>query len=665
MYADIIVNISSLDKSFQYLVPEELAEQIEIGSAVRVPLGKSEKLREGFVIGLSKEPKIEKDRIKPIGGLAEKKNPIEGRLIRLAAWMRVTYGSTMQQALTAVLPVKDRKKSRSRTEELEEIAAESITEEEPPLVTDQVRALEAIREEWKNGKRPVLLQGVTGSGKTRLYMELTEEVLAQGKQAIILIPEIALSWQTVRRFRRRFGDIVTVMHSRMSGGERSRQFDRMRAGEAQVVIGPRSALFAPFSDLGLIVVDEEQESSYQSESAPRYDAREAALFRGKEEDARVLFGSATPSVDSRYRAEQGIYELVRLENRIGESALPAVTIVDMREEKKAGNLSLISRHLEESIRKRLAEGEQSMLFLNRRGFSGVHTCQSCGHVIQCAHCNISLTLHTNGRLVCHYCGYSIPLPKACPSCGSPHIRGFRYGTQKVENDLRRLFPDARVLRMDADSTRHKGDYAEILGTFSRREADILIGTQMIVKGHDFPGVTLVGILAADLSLFANDYRAQERTYQLLVQAVGRSGRGEQAGEAIIQTLHPEHECIQQAVAQAYDRFFEDEITTRDLAGYPPAKEMLAIHGASENEAQLHTAMEALYRFLNREQEVPEEDLIGPAPEVVSRRKNVFLEVLYIRTDEPQRLIRLRRMAEKYIAINSGFRDIRFSYERNL
>ena len=665
MYADIIINIASLDKSFQYLVPEELAEQIEIGSAVLVPFGKSEKLRDGFVIGLSKEPKIEKERIKPIAGLSEKKNPIEGRLIRLAAWMRMTYGSSMSQALAAVIPVKDKRKSRSTTEELEERLSGSEGEDIAPLLNDQIRALDEIRAEWDDRGRPILLQGVTGSGKTRIYMELTEEVLTEGKQAIILIPEIALSWQTVRRFRQRFGDIVTVMNSRMSGGERSRQFERMKSGEARVVIGPRSALFAPFSDLGLIVIDEEQESSYQSESAPRYDTREAALFRGKEENAHILFGSATPSVTSRYRAELGMYALVRMENRVGEASLPAVTIVDMREEKKAGNLSLISRPLEEAIRKRLAEGEQSMLFLNRRGFSGVHTCQSCGHVIQCAHCNVSLTLHTNGRLVCHYCGYSIPLPKACPSCGSPHIRGFRYGTQKVENDLHRLFPGARVLRMDADSTRHKGDYTEILGKFARREADILIGTQMIVKGHDFPGVTLVGILAAELSLFANDYHAQERTYQLLVQAVGRSGRGEAPGEAIIQTLHPDHDCIRQAIRQDYDCFFEDEIAARDLAGYPPATKMLAIHGAAEDEEQLHTAMQALQRFLHKEMEVPEEDLIGPAPEVVSRRKNVYLEVLYVRRENENELIRLRRMAEKYIEINSGFKTIRFTYESTI
>ena len=659
VYADIIVNIASLDKSFQYLVPPEMEPLVEIGSAVRIPFGNGGRMREGYVIGLSEAPKVEPDRIKPVGELLTKKVRVETRLIRLAAWMRYTYGSTMQAALAAVLPVREKKQARSQVQDLlEEVPAET----EAALSEEQRAALASIEAEWENEGRPVLLQGVTGSGKTRIYLELTERVLQEGRQVIVLIPEIALSWQTVRRFRRRFGDRVTVMNSRMSKGERYEQFERMRRGEASVVIGPRSALFAPFADPGLIIIDEEQEPAFRSETMPRYDSREVALFRGKEEGAHVLFGSATPSTDSYYRACSGRYALVCLAERYGEAALPAVQIVDMKEEQKNGNFTLISRPLEEAVRRRLERGEQAMLFLNRRGYSGVHTCQSCGHVLLCRHCHVSLTLHTNGKLICHYCGYQTALPEKCPSCGSPHIQGFRYGTEKVERDIRALFPQASILRMDADTTRHKLDYTRILGQFARHEADILIGTQMIVKGHDFPDVTMVGILAADLSLFASDYRSRERTYQLLVQAVGRSGRGAHPGEAIIQTMHPEHEVIRQAVEQDYRSFYESEMAARELAGYPPAEQLLAIHGASADEMQLGKAMQALHRFLLREKR--EEDLIGPAPEPVSKKKDTFFEVLYVRGMSQEELVRLRMLTEKYIAINSGFHKIRFGFALN-
>ena len=663
VYADVIVNIASLDRSFQYLVPPELEEEICVGCAVRVPFGKAQRRRQGYVVALEQEPKIEEELIKPIAEILQDKIPAEGRLIRMAAWLRQTCGSTMPSALAAVLPVKDRRKRKAPETKPEGLAEDlDAIPEEMPLSDAQRRVLNAVEKEWQGEDRPILLQGVTGSGKTRIYIDLAEKVLAEGRQVIVLIPEIALSWQTVRRFLKCFGDRVSVMNSRMSKGARYDQFERMRSGDAEIVIGPRSALFAPFPSPGLIVIDEEQEPAFRSEMMPRYDSREVALFRKKEEGAHVVLGSATPSVDSYYRAQTGRYALVQMSERYGDAQLPAVQIVDMRQEQKLGNLSLISKPLEEAIRARLQQGEQAMLFLNRRGFSAVHTCQSCGHVLKCRNCNISLTLHTDGHLVCHYCGYRTPLPKQCPSCGSPHIQGFRYGTEKVEQDVRMLFPRAGILRMDADTTRHKNDYTDILGKFARHEADILIGTQMIVKGHDFPDVTLVGILAADLSLFASDYRAQERTYQLLVQAAGRSGRGAAAGEAIIQTLHPEHPCILQAVRQDYESFYEDEITARDLAGYPPTAQLLAIHGTSEDEARLHRAMEALRNFLLRDE--AEEDLIGPAPEVISRKKNAFLEVLYVRGEEPEHLIRLRMLAEKYIAINSGFKNIRFSYEMN-
>mgnify|MGYP004444187013 CR=1 FL=1 len=663
MYADVIVNIASLDKDFQYRIPDSLRDQIAVGSAVKIPFGNG--MREGYVIGLSDTPSIEVERIREIDSLSGKKMPAESRLIRVAAWMKQTYGSTMQQALTAVLPVRERTRFRGTAEDPSEDPVSGGSE--MPLSEEQEDVLAGILKEWETFDRPVLLQGVTGSGKTRVYMELASRVLSEGKQVILLIPEIALSWQMVRRFRRRFGDDVTVMNSRMSHGERTRQFERMKSGEAKLVIGPRSALFAPFPHTGLIVIDEEQEPAYRSETMPRYDCREAALFRAKEEGAHLVLGSATPSLDSCWRARRGEYALLKLEKRFGRAELPDVRIVDMKAESRIGNMSIISTELESAMRECLERKEQAMLFLNRRGVSSVHTCHSCGHVVTCRHCNVSLTLHRDGMMVCHYCGYRIPQPKVCPSCGSPHIRGFRCGTEKVERDAARLFPDARILRMDADTTRHKRDYSELLGRFSRHEADILIGTQMIVKGHDFPDVTLVGVLAADLSLFASDYRSQERTFQLLVQAVGRSGRGDRPGKAVIQTFHPEHECITRAVQQDYEAFYEDEIAVRELGGYPPAEQMLAIHASSADEAQLQRAMEALKNFLLRL--LPPERVIGPAPEPVSRKKDVFYVVLYVRgasgtADPMKEMIRLRLLAEKYIAINSGFNKIRFTYELN-
>ncbi|MEE1114322.1 MAG: primosomal protein N', partial [Eubacterium sp.] len=429
-----------------------------------------------------------------------------------------------------------------------------------------------------------------------------------------------------------------------------------------IVIGPRSALFVPFPDPGLIIIDEEQEPSYRNENAPRYDTREAAVYRASLENAHVVFGSATPSLDTYYRAEKGEYALFRLDNRYGSAELPEVSIVDMREELKAGNRSILSIRLQEKIADRLAKKEQVMLFLNRRGYSGVQTCRSCGHVIKCPHCDISLTLHTNGRMICHFCGYETPAVKACPSCGSHFISGFSYGTEKVEADLNRLFPEARVIRMDKDTTREKESYGKLLKNVADRKADILLGTQMIVKGHDFPGITLVGVLAADLSLHASDYRAEERTYQLLVQAVGRSGRGDGRGEAIIQTYNPESECIRDAVSQSYNTFYEREILAREMLDTPPAGNLLAIHGSARDPERLDRAMQAVHSFLLRYE--PKKQFIGPAPEPVSRKKDMYLSVLYVRQADLQRLVWLRRMTDKFISMNEGFRNVSFQYDVN-
>ena len=532
----------------------------------------------------------------------------------------------------------------------------------PALMPAQQEAVRQIREEWQNKEpRPVLLHGVTGSGKTEVYMELIEETIESGKQVIVLIPEIALTFQTVRRFSARFGNLVSVMNSRLSRGERYEQFVRAEKGEIRIMVGPRSALFSPFDNLGLIIIDEEHEPTYQSENSPRYHARETAIQRAAMQNARVLLGSATPSLEAYSRCRSGEFRLVKLEGRYRQRPLPEVSIVDMRPEIRAGNRSILSRELQQGIRECLDGGNQAMLFLNRRGLSGFVSCRSCGHVIKCPHCDVSLSEHENGRLVCHYCGYETSKPGKCPECASPYIGGFKAGTQAAERTVRTLYPDARVLRMDFDTTRKKGGYEEILAAFSNHEADILIGTQMIVKGHDFPDVTLVGSLCADLSLNAADFRCAERTYQLLVQACGRAGRGEKPGKAVLQTYHPDHYSIRAAACQDYDSFYEQEIRFRDLMEYPPGGYMTGIFGQAENEELLTKGMFFIRQYIERicGEHVP--NLTGPAPASVGKVRDVYRQVLYMRHENRDYLIRIRERLERYIEINPGFREIRVQY----
>ena len=536
-------------------------------------------------------------------------------------------------------------------------------EEELVLSPQQEQAVSAIFREWEQpSPRPVLISGVTGSGKTQVYMKLIEQVIARGKQAIVLIPEIALTYQTVRRFYGRFGDKVSVLNSRLSQGERYDQFKRAKRGEIQVMVGPRSALFTPFSQLGIIIIDEEHEPTYKSENSPRYHARETAVQRGLMEGARVVLGSATPSLESYSRAMSGEYALVRLEARYGERPLPQVSIVDLREELKRGNRSVLSAPLKDALEERLKRGEQAMLFLNRRGYAGFVSCRSCGHVMKCPHCDVSLSEHNNGRLICHYCGHEERKPSKCPVCGSPYIGGFKAGTQQIEQVIQKNFPKARVLRMDYDTTRAKGSYENILSAFSEHQADILIGTQMIVKGHDFPDVTLVGVIAADMSLNAEDYRCAERTFQLLTQAVGRSGRGRKPGEAVIQTYHPEHYSIQAAAVQDYEAFYQEEISYRTLLDYPPASHMMAVFGSCAEEELLAQAMHYIERFIRKVHQGGDLHVIGPAYAAVGKVKDIYKQVLYLKHEDYRFLVDIKDKLEKYIEINSGFRKIYIQFD---
>ncbi len=529
---------------------------------------------------------------------------------------------------------------------------------------EQQQAIDVFREDYLKGLRKTyLLYGVTGSGKTEVYMEMIARVIRDGKQAIVLIPEIALTYQTVMRFYRRFGDRISILNSKMSNGERYDQMMRAKAGNIDVMIGPRSALFTPFPNLGLIVIDEEHEPTYKSEQIPRYHARETAIARAKLEGASVVLGSATPSLESFYRAKNGEYEMLTLRERSKKQELPEVHVVDLREELKLGNRSIISITLHELIEDRLKKGQQIMLFINRRGYAGFISCRSCGYVVKCPHCDVSLTSHRGGKLVCHYCGYEEPQISACPSCGSKHIGGFRAGTQQIEELIRKEFPSARVLRMDMDTTKEKDGHEKILEQFASEEADILVGTQMIVKGHDFPNVTLVGILAADMSLYADDYRAGERTFQLLTQAAGRAGRGSEKGEVVIQTYSPEHYSIETAADQDYESFYETEISYRSVMGYPPVEQLVAILISGKEEKLLETASTYIKSYAERVNR-NRVRIIGPTSPSVGKVNDVYRKVIYLKHAQYDVLIDIKDKLEEYIEINPGFQNLWIQFDFN-
>lgn len=547
------------------------------------------------------------------------------------------------------------------------LIADADNETCPPdvLTKEQEEAKNQILREWEGDDRPVLLHGVTGSGKTSVYLELVAQTLACGRQAIVLIPEIALTRQTVIRFVRRFGGRVSFMHSRLSGGERYDQMKAAKAGQISVMVGPRSALFVPFSNLGLIIIDEEHEETYHSEMVPRYHARETAIKRAELEGAHVVLGSATPSLITADRAESGAYRKVMLTSRYGESELPETEIVDMREELQSGNRSMISGLLRMRMEEALAEHRQVMLFLNRRGYVGCITCRSCGHVIRCPHCDVSLTRHRNGKLICHYCGYETDDVNKCPSCGSPYIGGISVGTEQIEELLRKEFPQAGVLRMDADTTKGREGHGAILGQFSEGEADILVGTQMIVKGHDFPNVTLVGVLLADLSLSDDDYRSSERTYELIAQAVGRAGRGKYRGRAVVQTYQPEHYAIVAGCRQNYEEFYREEMIYRSVMEYPPCGCMAAILGSAKDEGLLAVAMHYIRKYIERIDPGNRMRTIGPAPQAVGKIRDYYRQVIYIRNRERELLVAAKDRIMEYIALNPGFKDVRVQFDFNV
>ena len=528
--------------------------------------------------------KCSKEEARQQAEICEKKHqPAKARLLRaLTEDEEIPYSLLTGKLHIAASTINSLKKA-GLAEEVSELTyrnplkdRKALTEQKK-LSPGQQEIVDSIWDDYeKEIRKTYLIHGITGSGKTEVYMALIEKVISQGKTVIMLIPEIALTFQTVMRFQRRFGDRVSILNSTLSAGEKYDQCERAKKGEIDIIIGPRSALFTPFENVGLILIDEEHENTYKSESMPKYHAREVAEELARLHGASLVLGSATPSIESYYKAVHGEYGFFTLKERLTGGTLPTVYTEDLREELKKGNRSIFSERLQELIRDRLSKNEQIMLFLNRRGYSGFISCRSCGHVMKCPHCDVSLSKHANGKLMCHYCGYEQPGVVNCPKCGSKYILGFKAGTEKIEEEFRRMFGDVSILRMDRDTTKTKDSYEEILSDFMEEKAQVLIGTQMIVKGHDFPKVTLVGILAADLSLGVNDYRAGERTFQLLTQAAGRAGRGKLPGEVVIQSYQPEHYSIKWAAAQDYENFYKEEVMYRSLGGYPPISNMLMV-----------------------------------------------------------------------------------------
>ena len=641
MIAEIIVDIASsqVDKIFDYFVDDT----VEIGSRVVVPFGRN--VMDGIVIGLKEKSELPTDKIKPILRKLEEDKAITNEMLELMRCMVKKYHIPHALALRQFLPSEMRKgKVRAKLvkwarlisddysavkksakarlgaiEYLTERKKEKLSELNAKFSPSAIKALielniigvweervnrqpyselaqkkkeveyspeqqNAINVFENTDKKVTLLHGVTGSGKTEVYLNLIEKTVSRGKTVIMAVPEISLTPQMLSQLRARFGETVSILHSGLSAGERFDEWWRLRSGEAKIAIGARSVIFAPVENLGLIVIDEQHDSSYESETSPRYSTFEIASFRANYNQCKIIMGSATPSIGDYLKATSGEYELVKMTKRINKSVLPQMIIADMKEEIKRGNPSCYSRVLKQELEECLNNGNQAIIFINRRGYSRQVICNSCGYVARCEHCDITLNYHSDGNLLkCHYCGQSYKMLTVCPECGGVNLKYSGTGTQRVCEELKKLFPKARLIRMDNDTTSNKEGHSKILSAFAKGEADILVGTQMIAKGHDFPSVTLVGILDADMSLFFSDYRSQERTFQLLTQVAGRSGRADKKGKVVLQTFSPSNEVLYLSSRYDYERFFQKEIALRKIAGFPPFADIVRIMVESDTE----------------------------------------------------------------------------------
>lgn len=686
-YAEIIVNNEAVqvDRLFTYKIPENLINNVKIGHRVKVPFGKGNSMVDGFILSLQDKYEGDNVLIKNITASCEDYPLLSPADIELIHFMKNKYLATYIDCIRTIIPTGVTKGVKIKTTEVilvgnslikpydkepytsiyskisehngiynrselnkmfgisvssintmikhnflykEEVAVDRYDRrnfegyDEKMLNEEQQQAVDEI---MRGNNNRYLLHGVTGSGKTEIYMHLVKRMLQEEKETIILVPEISLTPQMVERFKGRFGRNIAVFHSKLSEGERFDEWLRVKNGKVKIAIGARSAIFLPFSNLGLIVIDEEHENSYKSDSNPKYDAREIAEFKRNLFNCKIVLGSATPSVESYYRCESEEIKLIEVKQRADNSSMPTVEIIDMRDELSNNNKSILSRKLYNNIREALLKKEQVILFLNRRGFSTFVSCRKCGFVFKCINCDISMTYHIDGNyLSCHYCGSRERAKSNCPKCGSNYVKYFGVGTEKVETEIRRLFPEAKVLRMDFDTTRKKNSYEDIYSSFKEGSANILIGTQMVAKGLDFPNVTLVGVLAADLSLNLPDYKSSEKTFQLLTQVSGRAGRGKKAGNVIIQTYSPEHFSITHSLKNDYTGFYEKEISIRKDMNYPPFSKILLLNFSSKNEGLLIKRVQEigikLKSFIKNSDKI---DILGPCPCAIAKIKEMY------------------------------------------
>lgn len=686
LYAEVIINSEALeiDRPFTYKVPEEFNNEIKIGQIVKVPFGKGNKTSEGFILNLKNDDNI-KFKTKNIAAILVKDPVIYEDDINLIEFLREKTLCKYIDAFRLLIPVGIMKGAKAKKKRVIVLKNEDLSNIKNPdgykkiveffktnsgkytkselinehsisqyklnkLIENEVLSIEEesvfryndrvynkdsaktltieqeniIREYINSDDKMFLLKGVTGSGKTEVYMKLVERVLLEGKSAIILVPEIALTPQMIERFKGRFGVNVALFHSKLSDGERFDEWFRVKEGKAKVIVGARSAIFLPAKNLGLIIIDEEHENTYKSEQNPKYQTKEVAEYLSELKGCKVILGSATPSIETYYRALTGEMKLLELNSRVDNKPMPPMKVIDMRNELKGGNKSLFSRELFIAIQERLKRKEQIILFLNRRGFSTFVSCRSCGYVFKCDECDISMTYHKNGLLICHYCGKTKREPRECPKCHSKYVKFFGAGTQRVEEEVKKYFNNVRILRMDVDTTRDKHSYERIYNTFKNGEADILIGTQMVSKGLDFKNVTLVGILAADMSINIPDYRAAERTFQIITQVAGRAGRGDKQGEVLIQTYTPQHYSLQYAVNYDYEGFYEKEFTVRAMMKYPPFGKLLLINGTSKKEELLKNFMHKITMMIKPLVEsCLDIEILGPIPCMISKVKENY------------------------------------------
>jgi primosomal protein N' (replication factor Y) (superfamily II helicase) len=623
-FAEIAVALP-MDRTFHYATGQDIAAEIAVGKRVFVPF--TNRTAVGYVVNLCDTADV-KD-VKSIISVIDKEPIVSPEMLELTRWIKDNYFCSWGEAIEAVIPSGIKKGKVSLGSRIKEkdhhIKFDQYKPSEPHVLTEeQSKALKSISESIeKKEHKTFLLHGITASGKTEVYLQAIDLVLQKGRQAIMLVPEISLTPQTIERFVSRFGRLVAVIHSALTPAKRFIEWNKIREGKARIVVGARSAIFSPVKDLGLIIIDEEHENTYKQDDVPRYHARDVAEERARLNKCPLILGSATPSLEAYYKAKRGEYKLIRLTKRIDERLLPKVKIVDMRMELATKRrIVIFSKVLLDAVDKSIKAGKQVIIFLNRRGFATFINCKSCGLVLKCKRCDVTLVYHFDEKkLVCHYCDYRMSPPDICPKCRSGYIRYVGLGTEKVESEMSRAFPNVRIARMDSDTTQKSGSHDRILGDFKSGSVSLLVGTQMIAKGLDFPEVTLVAVVSADVSLNIPDFRASERTFNLLTQVAGRAGRGDAGGEVVIQTYTPHHYSILTAAKHDYEKFYNEEIVARKELLFPPFTSLAKITVRARNdEAALRCAQDLAGAIRDQDKDAK---IGGPAPAVISRIRGYF------------------------------------------